>query len=205
MGGLHDSIADVFGRCLLGLASSGPATAQGYPARPITMIVPFAGGRRHRYAGALPGRANAADSRPARDHRECGGSGWQPRRHPRRALGRRRLHAEHRHLDHAHADRRPLRAAVRSPEGSRADHPDRQRAAVDRRQERPAGRRSEGPDRLAEGKSRQGVGRHRRRRRHRPSHRNFVPEGDRNQIPVHALSRQRPGDAGPGCPGRSIS
>ncbi len=57
--------------------------------------------------------------------------------------------------------------------------------------------RSEGADRLAEGQSRQGLGRYRRRRRHRPSHRHFVPEGNRNQIPVRALSRQRAGDAGP--------
>ena len=70
----------------------------------------------------------------------------------------------------------------RSPEGSRADHPDRQRAAVDRRQGEPAGGRPEGAGWLAEGQSRQGVGRHRRGRRHRSSHRHFVPEGNRHQF-----------------------
>ena len=62
---------------------------------------------------------------------------------------------------------------------------------ADRRQEELAGGRSEGADRLAQGQSRQGVGGHRRRRRHRPARRNFVPEVDRNQIPVRAVSRQR--------------
>ena len=182
---------------LLGLASTGIAAAQNYPTRPITMIVPFpAGGATDTLARFLAEQMRPILGQPVVIE-NVGRRRRQPRRRPRRALGRRRLHAEHRHLDHAYADRRPLRAAVRSVEGSRADHPDRQRAAVDRRQEGPAGGRSEGADRLAEGQSRQGVGRHRRRRRDRPSHRHFVPEGDRHQISVRAVSRQRAGDAGP--------
>ncbi len=154
------------------------------------------GRRRHRHAGALPGRADAGRFWASRHHRERRGRRRQHRRRPRRALARRRLHALHRHLDHAYADRRALRAALRSVEGSRAGHRNRQRAAADRRQEGPAGGRSEGADRLAQGQSRQGVGGHRRRRRDRPSHRDFVPEGDRHEIPVRAVSRQCAGDAG---------
>ena len=43
----------------------------------------------------------------------------------------------------------------------------------------------------------QGVGRHSRRRRHRASHRARIPEGDRNDVPVRAVSRQRARAAGP--------
>ena len=181
---------------LLGLGWTGNAAAQDYPTHPITMIVPFpAGGATDTLARFL-GRADAGDSRATHRHRERRGRRRQHRRRPRGARARRRLHAEHRHLDHAYADRRPLRAVLRPVEGSGAGHPDRQRAAFDRRQEGPAGGRSERADRLAQGQSRQGVGRHRRRRRHRPSRRDFVPEGDRHQIPVRAVSRQRAGDAG---------
>ena len=131
------------------------------------------GRRRHRHAGPLPGREDAAHSGSAHHHRERRGRRRQPRRRPRRALARRRLHALDRHLDHAYADRRALRAVLRSVQGSRAGDPDRQRAALDRRQEGPAGGRSEGADRLAQGQSRQGVGGHRRRRRDRSSHREY--------------------------------
>ena len=127
--------------------------------------------RRHRHAGASPGREHAADPGPAHHHRERRGRSRQYRRRPRRAFAGRRLHALDRHLDHAYADRRALRAVLRPVEGSRAGHPDRQRAALDRRQEEPAGGRSEGAGRLAQGQSRQGVGGHRRRRRDRSSHR----------------------------------
>ena len=181
------------------------AGREDYPTRPITMIVPFpAGGATDTLARFLAEQMRP-NSGAADRHRECRRRSRLDRRHPRGPLGGRRLYALDRHLHHAYADRRSLQSAVRSLQGSRADHPDRQRAAADRGQEEFSGRRSEGPDRLAQGQSGQGVGRHCRRRRHRPSHRHLVPEGDRHQIPVRALSRQRTGDAGPARPGRSIS
>ena len=51
------------------------------------------------------------------------------------------------------------------------------------------GRGFEGIDRLAQGQSRQGIGRNCRRRRRWPSRRNLVPERDGDEVPVRALSR----------------
>ena len=151
---------------ILALGSAGMAVAQTYPSHPITMIVPFpAGGATDtlaRFLGrATCGRSSASRS-SSRTSRGAAGSIGVGRAVRSPADG---YTLSDRHLDHAHADRRALRAAVRSVERSRADHPDRQRAAADRRQEEPAGERSQGADRLAQGQSRQGVGRHRRRRR----------------------------------------
>ena len=152
--------------------------------------------RRNRYAGAISGRADAGNSRAIHHHRERRRCCRQHRRRPRGSLARRRLHAQHRHVDHAYAHRRALRPSVRSVEGSRADHRDRQRTVVDRRPEQPAGGRSEGIDCVSQGQSRQGVGRDCRRRRDRPSRRDLISKGDRDQVPIRALSRQCAGHAG---------
>ena len=175
---------------LLGPALAGAAFAQAYPSRPITMIVPFpAGGATDTLARFLAEKMRAILGQPIIIENVGGAAGSI-------GVGRAvRSPADGYTLSIGTSTTHMLTGGlyalpVRSAEGSRADHPDRQRAASDRRQEEPAGRRSERADRLAQGQSRQGVGRHRRRRRYRPSHRHLVPEGDRHQIPVRALSRQ---------------
>ena len=180
------------------LFGGAPASAQTYPSKPITMIVPFAaGGATDVLARFLGERMRAilgqTDHRRERHRRR--------RQHRRRACGaraRRRLHPGDGHLDHQHAAGRALSVAVRSDQRSRADHADRERAAADRRQEESAGEQSQGADRLAQGQSGQGFDRHSGGRRHRPSRRSVVPQRDRRQGPVHSVPRQRPGAAGPG-------
>ena len=51
---------------------------------------------------------------------------------------------------------------------------------------------------MAEGQSGQGDARHRRRRQRIACRRRLLPEAHRHALPVRALSRHRPGDAGPG-------
>ena len=69
------------------------ATAQTYPARPITMIVPFAAGGRH--DRPHPGAAHAGSARSTGDRRERGRGQRDDRRRPRRARGTRWLDAQH--------------------------------------------------------------------------------------------------------------
>src|SRR5690242_10847078 len=86
---------------------TGIVAAQPYPARPITMIVPFpAGGATDTLARYC--RADAPDTRTIHYHRENRGCPRQHRRRPRRPFAARRLHAQHRHVDHTHAYRRLL-------------------------------------------------------------------------------------------------
>ena len=190
---------------LLGLASIGIAAAQNYPTRPITMIVPFpAGGATDTLARFLAEQMRPILGQPVVIENVGGAAGSL-------GVGRAvRSAADGYTLSIGTSTTHMLTGGLYALqfdllERSRADHPDRQRAAADRRQEEPAGGRSEGADRLAEGQSRQGLGRHRRRRRHRPSHRHFVPEGDRrpgfSSCPIAATGRR----CRTCCPGRSIS
>ena len=52
---------------LLGLVWSGIAAAQTYPSRPITVIVPFAGRRRHRrrWRATSPSRCGRSSDNPS--------------------------------------------------------------------------------------------------------------------------------------------
>jgi tripartite-type tricarboxylate transporter receptor subunit TctC len=96
---------------LLGPASVGIAAAQNYPTRPITVIVPFpAGGATDTLARFLAEQMRPILGQPVVIENVGGADG---------SLGvgravRSAADAERRHLDHAYADRRPLRAAVRS-------------------------------------------------------------------------------------------
>src|SRR4029078_1352076 len=72
--------------------------------------------------------------------------------------------------------------------------------ATRRREEILPGQQPQGIDRLAQGQSRQGLARHRRSRQRIACQRRLLPEGNRHAFPVRALSRHRPGDAGPWRP-----
>ena len=129
---------------LLGLAWTGIAAAQDYPTHPITMIVPFpAGGATDTLARFLAEQMRAILGQPVIIENIGGAAGSI-------GVGRAvRSPADGYTLSIGTSTTHMLTGglyapAVRSVEGSGADHPDRQRAAVDRRQEEPAGGRSEG-------------------------------------------------------------
>ena len=101
---------------LMGPALAGAAFAQAYPARPITMIVPFpAGGATDTLARYLGENMRGLLGQPIVIE-NVGGAAGSLGVAACGSLCSRWLYAQHRHLDHAHADRRPLRAAVRSVE-----------------------------------------------------------------------------------------
>ena len=124
---------------LLGVA---PASAQTYPSKPITMIVPFAAGGATDVLARFLGERMRAILGQTDHHRERHRRRRQHRGRPLGARAGRRLHDRDGHLDHQHAARRALSVAVRSHQRSGAGPADRQRAADDRRQEGPAGART---------------------------------------------------------------
>ena len=173
-------------------------SAQTYPSKPITMIVPFPAGGATDMLARFLGERHAARSSASRSSSRMSAAPAAARRRPRGARAGRRLHRPDRHLDHQHADRRALSAAVRpaddlEPVIQIASEP----MMIVGKKDLPA-ERSQGADRLAQGQPGQGLSRHARDRRHRPSRRARVPEGHRHELPVHPVSRQRPGAAGPG-------
>ena len=77
------------------------ATAQGYPSRQITMIVPFAaGGPADTVARVMAERMRGL-ARPNGGDRECRGRRRQHRGRPDRTRGTRRLHVRHGHFEYA--------------------------------------------------------------------------------------------------------
>ena len=138
------------------LATAASATAQGYPSRPITMIVPFAaGGPLDVMARILADRMRAPLGQPVIIEEVGGAAGSIG---VGRARGRRPTATPS-----CWAPGAPMSATARSitlnydlladfePIVIHLDH-----GADHRRPEVAAGRRSEGPDRLAQGQSRQG-------------------------------------------------
>ena len=70
-------------------------------------------------------------------------------------------------------------------------------------QEVDGGEQPQGTDRLAEGQSRQGHAGHRRTRRRLARRRGVLPDRERHEIPVGAVSRRRARRCRTCCPGRS--
>ncbi len=183
------------------------ASAQSYPTRPITLIVPYpAGGPSDTLARVMAERLKTALGQIGR-RRERHRRRRQHRHRPRRARGARRLHARHRPQPdpcHQRRDRMNLPYDVVKdfePVTLIADTP---QWLDHRRKTLPANDVKEF-DRLAQAAGQQGdLGRGRRRRpdRHR---RAVVPAADRHAIPVRALSRRRAAAAGLARAARSTS
>ena len=141
--------------------------------------------RADRRRGHAPGARSAGDRR---EHARCRRHDRPPSRGP---LAGRRLHHPDRTMGHQCRERRGSQSAVRPAQGPRAAGADRQPAVHDRRQEGAAGEHAAGADRILEGQRRQGVGRHLRSRQPEPRRRRVLPERDRRQVPVRAVSQRR--------------
>jgi hypothetical protein len=97
-------------------AFSRVARAQAYPARPITMVVPYAAGGPLDAIARVMARADAHIARPVRRSRKrdrCRRHDWCRPRGPRAA---RWLHGQHRQLGFAFGAGRDLPVTVRPPE-----------------------------------------------------------------------------------------
>src|ERR1700730_690361 len=162
------------------------AKAQVYPARPITMVVPFAAGG----PADIPGRVIAERMRkslgqPVVIENIGGAAGSIGAGRVARAtpdgytivLGNMSTHV--------------MNAAFYSLAYDVADG-----SGCSFCQENHAGGKFAGVDRLAQSQSRQGVGG--LRQRHVPSHQPVLFEGERDADRAHSLSWQRPRNAGPG-------
>ena len=173
------------------------ASAQGYPSRPITIVVPTgAGGPSDVIARIVAERMRASLGQPRR-HRKRGRRKRNDRHRPGRPREARRLHAGLQRLVlHARGERSDLRAPLRRGQRFRTRCAGHRHPAGDPRQEGHAGERSEGIDRVAQGKSRQGVAGTNRPRQPGACGRHPVPEADRHPLPVRELSQRRPGHAG---------
>ena len=176
---------------------TGELAAQPYPVRPITMIVPFpAGGATDTLARFLAEKMREVLGQPIIIENVGGAAGTI-------GVGRAvRSAADGYTLSIGTSTTHMLTGGLYTLPfdlltDSQASHLYRRRTAAARGAERFSRQRSQGADRLSQGQPRQGLGRYRRRRRGRASCRHRVPETDRDEIPVRALSRQCAGDAGP--------
>ena len=97
-------LADCFVVALLPRSPASPRrTAQTYPSRPITMIVPYsAGGPTDTIARIMAERMRGTLGQTIIVENVTGAGGTH-RRRPRRARGARRLHDRHRPVEHARA------------------------------------------------------------------------------------------------------
>ena len=180
------------------LASPGPASAQAYPSRPITLVVPFpAGGPVDTLARFLVERMRASLGQPLVIENISGAGGSI-------GVGRvARAAPDGYTLIIGITSTHVFNGAMYSLQYDVLNDfepvalVDRQ-LATDRRQEGPAAQRSARADCLAEGKPGQGHRGNRRRRQPAPRLRCPVPERHRHALPVRALSWRRARHAGPG-------
>ena len=140
-------------------------------------------GRADRRARAHRGAAHVGVARAAGADRERHRRGRHDRHRPRRARRARRLHAGDRQLGLACGQQRDLQDAVRLCERFRAGRAAARaiRTSSSARTTLPA-KTLQGADRLAQGQSRQGDRRDRRRRLRPACRRRLFPEGDRDVV-----------------------
>ena len=116
------------------------ASAQTYPSRPITIVVPAAaGGPLDVLARILSERMRLSLAQPLLIENVAGAAG---------SIG---LHAQYGHVGHARREPGNLRSFVRRGEGFRAGLADREHAGADSREEGHSGERPQGSYRLAKG------------------------------------------------------
>ena len=144
----------LFARCARAARSqsaSPAAVAQGYPNKPVKIIVPFSPGTAADIAARVLGARLVGSVGAGRRHREPGGGGGQHRRRGRRQGGAGRLHAGHaRHQSRDQPE--PVQGhAVRHPARLQADRARRGRAARDRRESEVPAEHDPGADRGGEG------------------------------------------------------
>ena len=193
---LRSSLSTLFAVPLLAALAlaAAPASAQDYPNRPITLVVPFPpGGSTTIVARIVADKMSEALGQSDR--------GRQPRRrrrhhrHPRGGEGRaRRLHHPARLYRHARDRPEPLRQCrLRPAQGFRADRPDRHRAEHAGGAPLDAGAVGRRADRLCQGQSRQGQLRLGRHRHGQPRLRRIFRHRRRHEARAHSLQGHRPG------------
>ena len=169
------------------LLAIGAAAAQTYPSRPITMVVPFgAGGPTDALARIVAQRMSATLGQQIVIENVTGASGTIGVGRVARAapdgytivLGNWPSYVVNSAIFKTPFDYLQRLRADRAASGQSLHHRGQERAAA----------HADRADRLAEGQSRQGVGRHRRRRLRPACQRRLFPEGDRHALPLRALS-----------------
>ena len=150
---------------LAALFAVATAFAQTYPAKPITIVVPFsAGGPTDTLARIMGERMRKTLGQPILVDNTTGAGGSIGTAKVVRAAPDGYM-VEHRPLGHARRERRLLHAAVQPADRFRAGGDDRDQSAAHHLEDRRSGEESERADRLDQGESGQGPDGHRRRRR----------------------------------------
>ena len=172
-------------------AAPASATAQAYPSRPITLVIPLPpGGTNDIMARAVADKLSAGlGQQVVVENRSAGGSGTVATRAIAKASGR-RLHAAAGLYLHA-GDRAEhvSQCRVRPAQGFCADRPHRLGAGPSARASEHAGAQRQRADRADQELHRAVPGRYARRQHGQPSRRGAVCPAGRRQAATHSLQR----------------